>query len=205
MAIIPVPAGMTFSKVNSFTLQRASNILRSKFTGQGQRIVYPFAVWMLEATLNETDGRLAGLIRSFLVQLDGQKNSFRLPVPGYYRPSTGFVAYIETTQAVAARASSMLVNGGGDAQAQALFREGDFFTVNDELKMVTADVATNGNSQAVIYFKPPLRKPVGAFTAIKYINPTVLMTAEDDDIASWGIGPPTRQSGKFNAVEAVDI
>lgn len=204
MAIIDVPAGMTFSKVNSFTLQRASNVLRSKFTGQGQRIVYPFAVWMLEATLNETDGRLAGRIRSFLVQLEGQKNSFRLPVPGYYRPSTGYNnGNPELLTAAAARATSISVHT--IAPNLPFLNEGDYFTINDELKMVTASVASNNDGRAVVNFKPALRKPAGGSTKVIIINPTVLMTAEGDDVASWGIGPPTRQSGKFNAVEAVDI
>jgi len=203
MAIISVPAKFTFSKVNSFTLQRASNVLRSKFTGQGQRIVYPFAVWMLEATLNEVDGITAGRIRSFLAQLEGQKNTFRLPVPGHYRPLGGYTGAVIANGPAAARASSLDVDGM--AASRIVLTEGDYFTINDELKMVTADLMSSAGGSGVISFKPALRKPVADNTPLTIINPTVLMTAEDDDVASWGIGPPVRQSGKFNAMEAVDI
>ncbi|HEX8351063.1 MAG TPA: hypothetical protein VF598_13955, partial [Hymenobacter sp.] len=106
MAIIPVPAALRFSKINSFKLQRATAILRSKYTGQAQRIAYPYAVWELEAALIEADGIGAGQIRSFLAQLEGQKNSFRLPVPGYSKPTTGYSSN-SSTYGVLARASSV--------------------------------------------------------------------------------------------------
>lgn len=203
MAIITVPARFGFSKVNSFKLQRATNKLRSKFTAQAQTVKYPFAVWMLDATLVEVDGRDAGRVRSFLVQLEGQANSFRLPVPGYWRPSTGYNADA-FANAAAARASSITIVNL--ATSQPILREGDYFTINDELKMVTADAASNNAGIAVINFKPPLRKPI-LFngTPVSLLNPTILMTAAQDDVADWGIGPPTRQTGRFEAVEAVEI
>lgn len=203
MAIIALPAKFGFAKVNKFKLQRATNILRSKYTGQGQVIVYPYAVWQLEANLIEYDGLDAGRIRSFLAQLDGQKNTFRLPVPGFTKPMTGYVGNALANGAAAARAMSMAIDGltaGANVVA-----EGDYFTVNDELKIVTQAGAANGAGQMVINFKPPLRKAVADNAPVTFQNPTCLMRAADDDVAGWGVMPPIRQQTNFNAVEAVDI
>lgn len=206
MAIIDLPTKFAFTSVRKFGLTRAGNALRSKYTGQAQRIVYPFAVWEFEGDLVEYDGLEAGAIRSFLIQLEGQRNSFRLPVPGYDRPSTGWLPPVTGLFAfdAPARASAlqMMFNHGGVP----IFNEGDFFTINDELKMVTAPVASHPQTgQALVNFKPALRKPVLTGNAPIVVKPTVLMHAADDDVASWGLAPPVRQSSSFSAVEAVEI
>lgn len=205
MAIIPVPAKFSFTKVASFKLQRSSNILRSKFTGQAQVIVYPFAVWMLQATLVEYDGLDAGKIRSFLAQLDGQKNTFRLPVPGFTRPMTGYLGPVTGLSANAAARASVITVYGLITNVPIL-AEGDYFTINDELKICTQAANSDGTGQATINFKPPLRKALlaGAQT-ILFQNPTILMRAADDDVADWGISAPVRQQTKFNAVEDIAI
>ncbi len=208
MAIITVPPALRFSKVNSFTLQRATNILRSKFTGQAQRVVYPYAVWELEATLLESDGLNAGQIRSFLAQLAGQKNSFRLPVPGYSPQhyngkNAGYSTFGDG--AANARASSLTLRIFGNYQAGIVINEGDYFQIGDEIKIATVGITTLGADLSTLFFEPPLRKSYVHLTPINLKTPTILMTARDDDVASWGLGPPIRQTGKFAAIEAVEI
>lgn len=205
MAIIPVPAKFSFGKLPSFKLQRSSNILRSKYTGQAQVVVFPYAVWMLQGNLTEYDGLNAGSIRSFLVQLEGQKNTFRLPVPGFTRPMNGFDIDASAFNAAAARASSITMVSTPVRVSVPFLNEGDYFTVNDELKIVTSSVALNAGGIATIPFQPPLRKPVLANAAIKLQNPTILMRAADDDVANWAVLPPIRQQANFNAIEAVEI
>jgi hypothetical protein len=167
-------------------------------------LVYPFAIWQLEAKLVEADGAKAGRFRSFLAQLDGVANKFRLPVPGYYRPSTGYNG--NTTIAsgpTEVRSQSMLM--GGLIPSQAFLNEGDFFTVNDELKIVTASVASAANGSAMVSFKPALRKPVAPDTPIIIFNPTLLMHSDDDDAATWNLRPPFRQNTTFSASEAIEL
>lgn len=203
MAIIALPAKFSFTKINSFKLQRASNALRSKYTGQGQIVVFPYAVWMLQGTLVEYDGLDAGRIRSFLALLDGQKNTFRLPVPGFSKPMTGYAGNAFVNGAVAARAMSMAIDGMGANTS--IVAEGDYFTINDELKIVTQAGATNALGQMVINFKPGLRAAVADNSVVIFQNPTCLMRAVDDDVAGWGVSAPIRQQTSFNAIEAVSI
>jgi len=126
MPVIPVPANFAFTAISKFALQRATNLLRSRYTGADQVVSYPFAVWYLEGSLVEYDGANAGYIRSFLAQLEGQKNTFRIPVPGYTTPSTGYTLNTATVAiAMASRASSVTV--GGLTPNVPILAEGDYF------------------------------------------------------------------------------
>ena len=204
MAIVPLPANFSFTAVTKFTLQRGSNIIRSRYTGADQIISYPFAVWYIEGTLVEYDGANAGLIRSFLAQLEGQKNTFRLPVPGYVTPSTGYALNTATVStAMAVRASSVTV--GTLTASVPILAEGDYFMLNDELKIATASVSSNVSGIATISFKPPARKAAAIGLNVYFQNPTLFLRAQGDDVATWAINPPNRHPIKFRAVEAITL
>ena len=207
MALITLPTKFGFSRIERFGLTRRSNSLRSRYTGQGQTVVYPYAVWEFEGTLIEYDGPEAAAIRAFLVDLEGQKNTFRLPVPGYNGPSTGFKADVMNL-AVAQRATSITMTNWPDQgpfNNQPLFKKGDYFSIGAELKMVTENVTFDAAGQAVVNFKPATRKAYGAGFGVNVVNPYCTMRAVEDDVASWAISAPVRQSSKFEAIEAVDI
>jgi len=200
MAIITLPSAFSFTAVKKFSLQRAGNTVRSKYTAVRQTVVYPYAVWMLEATLVEYQGAQANAVRSFLVQLEGQKNTFRLPIPGYTKPSTGYSGNALVNGAVAARATSMAIDGL--TPSTAILNDGDYFTVNDELKMCVGNIASNASGQATVSFQPFMRKPVSDNATVTLQNPTVLMQSADDD-AAWGLSAPTRHKVSFSAIEDV--
>lgn len=201
MATIAVPARLAFNSVEALKLQRQSNTLRSYFTGKRQTIVYPFAVWFLNGKIVDSSGADAADIRSFLVQLEGQKNNFRLPIPGYTQPSTGYLANRNTTVAAAARATSLTVGGGGAGLPY--LGNGDYFMIQDELKMATAPIAFNGGGTAVISFLPGLRKTVAIGVPVIVANPTILMHATADDIAKWALSKPVIHGFDFEAVEDI--
>jgi hypothetical protein len=86
-----------------------------------------------------------------------------------------------------------------------ILNEGDYFMLNDELKVATASVSSNSSGVATISFKPPARKAAAVSTNVYFQNPTVYMRAQGDDVASWGINPPFRHVIKFKAVEAITL
>jgi len=202
MAIIPVPAKFSFTDIPRFGLQRAGNTLRSRYTAASQRIVYPFAIWQLQGKLVDYDGHEAAKIRSFLIQLEGKKNTFRLPVPGYTKPTSGYAGPNPIAGVTASRATSMSYTGA--SAFVPLLNEGDYFTIGDELKMCTSSISSNGAGSGTISFQPAMRKAILSATIIIQ-NPTVLMHAEDDDVATWGLNAPYFHKVNFTAVEAIDI
>jgi hypothetical protein len=204
MAVVPVPAAFSFTAITKFTLQRATNAIRSRYTGADQIVSYPFAVWYLEGNLVEYDGANAGYIRSFFAQLEGQKNTFRLPVPGYVTPSTGYAFNSATiASSMAARASSVVL--AGLTPSAPILAEGDYFMMNDELKVCTASVSSNSGGNATVAFKPPARKAGAIGLNVYFQNPTIYMRAQHDDVATWAITPPNRHPVKFQAVEAITL
>ncbi len=204
MAVIALPPKFSFTNVGKLKLQRASNILRSRYTGQSQRILYPFAVWQFEGTLVDYDGLQAAAIRAFFVALEGTKNTFRLPIPGYSNPSSGIIdSNMAIDVAAASRATSIQIKLMNVSTT--VLVAGEYFMLNDELKVATSDLVSNASGIGTVQFQPPLRAAATVGNLIIINNPTCLMHAADDDVASWGIKPPNRHGLNLEAIEAVTI
>ncbi|EOD3176907.1 hypothetical protein ACJMJ7_005511, partial [Citrobacter freundii] len=61
-----------------------------------------------------------------------------------------------------------------------VLRQGDYFTVNDELKMVTADVTSAANGTAMIAFAPMLRSSPPANAVIEVAKPYGIFKLKDN-------------------------
>ena len=201
MAVITLPSKVYFTQVDKFQLLRSSVTLRSKYTGKRQVVTFPFAVWVFEATLIPMDGADAAEWRSFLVELEGAKNTFRLPVPGHISPLTGYAGPQGTTSAVAASRAKSITTSGWTPNA-ALLTRGDYFTINDELKICTGPVSANGAGQATISFEPGLRKALTAGVVVQVYNPFILLSAQREDVAEWRLEHPVEHTMKLSAIEA---
>lgn len=201
MALITMPAKFGFRSIAKWGLVRANNTMRSKFTGQRQVIVYPFAVWVLQGKLIEyPEGTEARDIRAFLALLDGQANTFQFPVPGYLAPSGGYAGNAQIN-AIAA-SNSLTVSLKGLPINSTPLKKGEYFTVNGELKLLTTDVNTDGAGIGNATFKPGLRAAVAVNDIVTLQNPYCIMASIDEDAATWGLGPPVKHDFDFNAMEA---
>jgi len=153
-----------FKSGGVMTLTRKGSSLRSAFSAKRQAISYPYALWTYKGDIVPVDDDAASLFRSFLTKLQGQTNKFQFPVPGVFFQGAKFTG------------NSPLVNGSGQtgtalnleflAGNQLLFKEGDYFTVNDELKMVTSDCWVNSSGYATVNFLPALRSSPNAYQQI---------------------------------------
>lgn len=202
MALITLPSKVYFDKVDKFQLLRADVSLKSKYTGKRQVLSFPFALWVFEATPILMDGTDAGEWRSFLVELRGSQNTFRLPVPG---TETGpLSAYTGPNGAVTgtATARSTTLNSNGWTASKNILKRGDYFTVNDELKLCTASVTSNGSGVATITFEPALRQDATAGMTINVSAPTMLLALQAADSAQWGLEHPVNHDMKLIAIEA---
>ena len=166
-------------------------------------MTYPFALWVLEGTLVKKDGLDAGRWRSFLVQLRGQKNTCRMPVPGHSRPLSGYAGPEGVTAASALAGASSFQTSGWTPGVPVL-AEGDYFTVNDELKLCTSSAASAGNSVALLTFEPALRRPVPAGETIHVYDPWCLMSAQDDQQGGWALSRPVQHDIKLKLMEAFE-
>lgn len=203
-SIITYPSGTGFPAFTGYTLKlvRKSVELRSPYTGKRQTINFAYAVWMFSGTYSKADLVFAGKLRSFLAQLEGKANLFRLPLPEYKAPSTGYAGAAGLVNG-ANQTGKSLVTDGWTASA-ALFKEGDYFNINDELKIITADVSANGTGQATLNFEPAIRTSPADNLVLGVSNPTILLCSTTDEAASWDLTPPILYDFKLDAIEAIE-
>lgn len=200
MTLIALPSKVYFESVDSLKLQRSGVSMRSRYTGKRQAIVFPFAVWTFQGTPIMMDGTDAGEWRAFLALLQGEKNTFKLPVPGTETgPLSAFsgTAAVGTAGALAGAVSMPITTTGGSGT---FLKKGDYFTVNDELKLCTADCAVGTN--VTLSFEPFLRVAVTSGMALTVTNPYVVLALADGDQADWALEHPVQHKFKLKAVEA---
>lgn len=198
--VVTLPANAYFADAK-LTLRRASVTLRSPYTGKRQVLSMPFAVWVFEGTLIKMTQANAAQWRAFLVDLDGQANAFRLPVPGAEVPLSGYTGTAGYVSAPNQTGTTLTTTGW--AANTLILKKGDYFTVNDELKVALADVTTNSGGAATLSFKPRLRSAPATGSTITTSNPTVLLCAQDDDVASWKLSVPVNHDIEIKAIEAI--
>lgn len=138
--------------------------LRSPFSGKAQFGKQPYDLWQIKGDLAQCVLQNAGIMRSFLRQLNGQSGKFRLPLPQAniwnefigsnsitgYNGNGGFLA--SNPVAGATSISTTLWTA-----STWVLSDGDYFTINDELKIVVGDVVTDSIGNAIINFLPPMR------------------------------------------------
>lgn len=199
--VIPLPAGVSFEDAE-IGLERADQVMRSGYTGRRQTISWPYALWVFTARTVPEEGLAAGRLRSFLARLKGRVNTFRMPIPGAYSLAnyTGPVGRVNG----AAQGGAALATDGWDNNTL-IFRDGDYMTVNDECKLVTADVTTNGSGQALLPIDPPLRRsPADNLQLVMGKDAYILLSAATSDMAKWKLSRPVRHTFNFAAIEAFE-
>src|SRR6476661_1255535 len=195
MALITLPTKFSFGRVNKWGLDRAGNVLRSRYTGSRQAIVYPYAVWTFDGDLIDYPEPEASAIRAFITALEGVGNTFNLPVPGYNGPSGGYVGNGAVNTAAVVGANTLSVKNL-PASTKVLIA-GEYFMVNGELKMLTADVNTTAGGIGTFNFEPSLRAAAAVNAVVTLQAPYCTMAADDDDVGIFSISPPVRHSVKI--------
>lgn len=202
MAVITLPSKVYFDKVDKLQLLRAGVTLRSKYTGKRQHLNFPFALWIFEGALIPMEGIDAGEWRSFMTELEGAKNTFRLPVPGSEKPLSGYTGNLTLgTGGVAVRSKSAPVTGPANTL---VLRKGDYFNIGDELKMASAPLTLSSTGTGTVAFQPSTRKAYAAGAAVQVQNPFIYLSAQDPDSGSWSLERPVRHGIKIMAIEAVE-
>lgn len=192
MAVITFPQSILPAKspwgIKSNTLSHTSPL-----NGAVQTMGRPGARW--KATLeypmlNLTQG---AQMEAFLAQMDGMAN--RCYVTPHHRPGTGAAA----TVAGANQTGSVLALA---CAANRVFNAGDYFTVNGEMKIVTATTVANGSGAVSLPFAPMLRASPSNGATVTFTNPTCLMMLAQDEFAMPRISGPRYDPISLPLIEA---
>ena len=182
---ISMPSSPGFIRVK-FGLQTNTQRFQSPINRYVQRVSLAGARWTASYSLPRMNRTQLAPWQAFLAQLDGSYNTFYGYDPDAKTPRG--VATGTPLVNGASQTGSTLVTDGWTAGVTNILRAGDYFTVNNELKMVTADVSSNGSGQATISFKPALRSSPADNAPLTVTNATCIMALTDDSQMSWASG-----------------
>ena len=202
MTTIAYPTLSRFPSSLQWGLSSNTQALESPLTGSVQTVELPGARWQFVLAYPSLEEQDAALLQSFLVRLRGQANrftcfNFARPVPRGTALGTPLVNNASGSPAELQSGSSLITNGW---TAGATLKDGDFFSVNSELKMCVADSVADGSGNMTITFEPPLRSSPPHAAPITTDRPTaVFMLTEPTSL--WNSRPGVFTDFSVQAME----
>ena len=197
MTTYAIPTTVGFSSVE-FGLENNNQVFESPLSNSIQVSELTGARWY--ATFNlppmKKDNALEYI--GFLQRLQGRVHSFY----GYdanHRSPSGTIAGSTLLVNGASQTGTSLVLDGG-ANSTLVLKAGDFFSVNNELKMVTADATTDGSGDVTVNFVPSLRSSPSDDASITTTNPVCTMKLTGDS-TTYSINSSTIYGISFSGVE----
>lgn len=148
---------------------------RSPFNGASQTVRYPGTRWVCSLTLTNLTDEKSRRIDALIASLDGEYG--RVKIRDWGRP--GRTPAGTPTVSDANQTGTELHSKGWTAGVIVL-QAGDYITVNDELKMVTADVTSAADMTAIIPIAPMLRISPPANAVIEVANPYGIFKLKDN-------------------------
>ena len=156
--------------------------------------------WRAALTFSSTTETRMRELRGFLMALEGQAGRFYLS-PSLYTPG-GNVLTSNLGQVMGADQTGSTLTTDGWSNSTLLFKAGDFFEINGELKVVTADCSSGGTGIASISFKPALRTSPPDNQPLVVAQPRCIMKLVNDDQAEWQLSLGNTYAVSLNCEEA---
>jgi len=170
---------------------------QSPLSGSVQTVEFPGARWNFSFTLENLREDDAALMQAFLMRLRGQAGRFY--AHNYARPTPRGTATGTPLVAGAAQAGTTLNTDGWTPSITAL-KAGDFFGINNELKMAVLDAVSDGAGAATITFEPPLRAAPADNAVITVSKPTATFMLTEDSVR-WMTQAPVLTTLSIQAME----
>jgi hypothetical protein len=166
-----------------------SKTFRSPFNGASQTVRFPGTRWLCSLTFTNLTDDKSRRIDALVAALEGEYGRVKIRDWGRDgRTPAGAPVVSDAEQ------SGVSLNTKGWTPGAVVLRTGDYFTVNNELKMVTADASSNSSGVAIIQFAPMLRSAPPANTPLEVAAPYGIFKLKDN---SQGTG--NRVPGVFTS------
>ena len=197
MTTYAIPTTVGFSSVE-FGLQNNNQVFESPLSNSIQVSELTGARWY--ATFNlppmKKDNALEYI--GFLQRLQGRVHSFFGYDANHRSPSGTIAGSTLLVNGADQTGTSLILDGG--ANSTLVLKAGDFFSVNNELKMVTANATTDGSGDVTVNFVPSLRSSPSNDATITTTNPVCTMKLTGD-ITTYSINTSSIYGISFSGVE----
>ncbi|WP_445336251.1 hypothetical protein ACSR9E_07225 [Citrobacter koseri] len=161
----------------SLTWRPESNTktFRSPFNGASQTVRFPGTRWVCSLTFNNLSDEKSRRIDALVAELDGEYGRVKIRDWGRSGRTPAGSPLVD-----GANQTGTELHSKGWTAGTVVLRKGDYITVNDELKIVTADVSSASNGTALIPFAPMLRSSPPANAVIEVANPYGIFKLKDN-------------------------
>ena len=197
MTTYTIPTTVGFSSVE-FGLQNNNQVFESPLSNSIQVSELTGARWY--ATFNlppmKKDNALEYI--GFLQRLQGRVHSFFGYDANHRSPSGTIAGSTLLVNGADQTGTSLILDGG--ANSTLVLKAGDFFSVNNELKMVTANATTDGSGDVTVNFVPSLRSSPSNDANITTTNPVCTMKLMGDS-TTYSINTSSIYGISFSGVE----
>lgn len=191
---MPSTSGLVSSR---FGLLSNTQTFESPLTRTVQTLELVGARWRGDYVLAPMLRAAASEWQSFLVSLQGRAGRFYGFDPDAKTPR-GTWAGTALVNGASQTGLSLILDG---FTPSATVKVGDYFTVNGELKMISADGTADGSGNLTVSFNPSLRAAPANDAAITSTNPTCTMMLIDDDQAMWDADNISVFGLRFSGIE----
>jgi hypothetical protein len=182
MTAYDIPSSIKI-KSNNFGLVSNTRRFTSPFNNAVQTIELTGARWKATYTTPPLTRAQRAELQAFLIKLRGGANTFNAYDPDG-KTAMGTPTGTPLVNGGSQTGNSLIIDGCS-AGITGWLKVGDYFSVNGELKMIIADVNTNGSGEATLTFEPSLRASPANNAVIDVTTPTCEMMLVDDDQAQW--------------------
>ena len=197
MTTYTIPTTVGFSSVE-FGLENNNQVFESPLSNSIQVSELTGARWY--ATFNlppmKKDNALEYI--GFLQRLQGRVHSFFGYDANHRSPSGTIAGSTLLVNGADQTGTSLILDGG--ANSTLVLKAGDFFSVNNELKMVTANATTDGSGDVTVNFVPSLRSSPSNDASITTVNPVCTMKLTGDS-TTYSINTSSIYGISFSGVE----
>jgi hypothetical protein len=195
MAEITIPAIKAASA--SFGLVRADNSLEL-LNGSEVYTVFQRAAWVLSFPLVIQTEEQARTWSGALSRLSSYANHFKASPPGYI--SSIYAGTVPQVNGAGQLGTSLSIKNCTNSST--VFRAGEYFEINNELKIVVLNTVSDGSGLATVEFEPALRAAPSNSASLVITNPKTKFRLSNSS-AAWSIQPGRFYSITIDAVEQI--
>ncbi|MBE5251835.1 hypothetical protein [Mixta mediterraneensis] len=156
-------------------LESNTKTFRSPFNGSSQTARFPGSRWKCTVEYSVLDENQARKIEAVIAALDGEYGRVRIRDWGRDGKAPAGNPQVSDPE----QTGTTLTTSGWTANTLVM-KAGDYFTVNSELKKVTADVTSDASGVAAITFAPMLRSSPDANSPLEVQSPWGIFKLADN-------------------------
>ena len=178
MTTLTFPSSVSPSSIE-WGLKSNTQSFTSPLNSSTQTLELPGARWYATLNFTNLNAEKGRILYAFLAQLRGSSGRFYLYDAAFSTPrgvGTGTPLVKGASQT-----GTSLDTDGWTTSTTGILLAGDYIEVNGELKLVVADVDSDGSGNATLTIEPPLRSSPGDNDPITVTNPKATMMLIDDN------------------------